>query len=432
KIYIIKMSVQNKSNIEQLYEKYENQQKAQPFLEQEKQLLMIINTECNPTDENFKIKEKCFYSLAEQYKKQNNAQKIGDLITTQKEQINQFTKAKAAKVIKNLIEYVSLMPNTEDLQIKLFEYLIDWCKREERTYLRHRIEIKLATLHNQNQNYTKALLLIENILKETRKADDKQLLVEAQLIESKIQYSLENLAKSKASLTASRACANSIYCSPALQADIDMMSGILQAEDKDYKTAYSYFYEAFEALNSADDVKAIKALKYMLLCKIMTGNYDDINQLLSGKYGLKYAGDDLQAMKQITLAYQANSLQQFSKLITEYSKQITGDAIIKNQLNQLHDQLLEQNLFRVIEPYTRVQISHISEQIKLNQELIQSKLSELILDKKIDGTLDQGSGCLILFDDIKCDDLYKNALEHNNQMEKVTEKLFQKAKQLKL
>ena len=41
----------------------------------------------------------------------------------------------------------------------------------------------------------------------------------------------------------------------------------------------------------------------MLLCKIMTNNYDDINQILSGKHGLKYAGKDLQAMKEITGSY---------------------------------------------------------------------------------------------------------------------------------
>ena len=47
----------------------------------------------------------------------------------------------------------------------------------------------------------------------------------------------------KASLTASRSAANSIYVVPLLQAEIDEMSGILQCEETDYVTAYSYFLE---------------------------------------------------------------------------------------------------------------------------------------------------------------------------------------------
>lgn len=51
-----------------------------------------------------------------------------------------------------------------------------------------------------------------------------------------------------------------------------MQSGILHADEKDYKTAYSYFFEAFEGYSNMGDENsenAIGALKYMLLCKIM-------------------------------------------------------------------------------------------------------------------------------------------------------------------
>lgn len=50
--------------------------------------------------------------------------------------------------------------------------------------------------------------MTEGLTKEVRKSDDKHLLVEVQLAESVIHFKLRNLAKSKAALTASRACAN--------------------------------------------------------------------------------------------------------------------------------------------------------------------------------------------------------------------------------
>lgn len=121
----------------------------------------------------------------------------------------------------------------------------------------------------ESSQFKPALTLIDTLLTELRRLDDKMILTEVHLLESRVYRGIGNLAKSKAALTSARTAANSIYCPPQLQASLDLQSGILHAEDKDYKTAYSYFYEAFENLSSQDDPGALGALKYMLLCKVM-------------------------------------------------------------------------------------------------------------------------------------------------------------------
>lgn len=75
-----------------------------------------------------------------------------------------------------------------------------------------------------------------------------------------------------------------------------MQSGTLHAEEKDYTTSFSYFLESFEALNALDDPKAMLALKYMLLTKIMTTEAADVPAIISSKAGLKYAGVLLPSM----------------------------------------------------------------------------------------------------------------------------------------
>jgi 26S proteasome regulatory subunit N6 len=182
--------------------------------------------------------------------------------------LSSVAKAKTAKILKTLLDFFP-SGTSDPLQVETVKQLIRWAEDDKRIYLRQSLETRLIALYLQNLMYSDALTLISTLLRELKRLDDKLLLVEVHLLESRVYHSLRNLPKSRASLTSARSTANSIYCPSLLQGSLDLQSGILHADDKDFKTAYSYFYECFESFSSQDDPRAVSGLKYMLMCKIM-------------------------------------------------------------------------------------------------------------------------------------------------------------------
>ena len=114
---------------------------------------------------------------------------------------------------------------------------IDWARGEKRMFLKQNLETRLIGLYYDIRAYRDALPLIETLLKELKRLDDKMILTEVHLLESKVNHAISNFPKAKASLTSARTSANAIYCPPLLQAQLDLQSGVLHAEDKDYTTA---------------------------------------------------------------------------------------------------------------------------------------------------------------------------------------------------
>lgn len=67
-----------------------------------------------------------------------------------------------------------------------------------------------------------------------------------------------------------------------------MMSGLIACDEKDYTTAYSYFYETFEAFRSLNDPRASFGFKFMLFSKVMNNMNDDCLALINSALALKF------------------------------------------------------------------------------------------------------------------------------------------------
>ncbi|GCE98194.1 26S proteasome regulatory subunit rpn6 [Zygosaccharomyces mellis] len=391
-----------------------------------------VSNEAGITDSRKNEQESCLLELGSLYATTHDKAKLREFIPHSTAYMLQFAKSKTAKVLRTLIERFGEVPGSLDDQIYVCQKSIEFAKKEKRQFLKHSLSIKLATLYYQKTQYKDSLDLINSLLKEFKKLDDKPSLVDVHLLEAKVYHKLRNLTKAKGASTASRTSANSIYCPTATVAELDLMSGILHCEDQDYKTAFSYFFESFENFhhlsthNSYDS--ACRVLKYMLLSKIMLNLISDVNNILNAKYTKEtYQSRDIDAMSAIAEAYNSRSLLQFNAALRQYKEELMGDELIRSHFNALYDTLLESNLCKLIEPFECVEVSHISKMIGLDARQVEGKLSQMILDKVFFGVLDQGKGWLYIYDTPHQDATYDSALELVGELDKVVDQLFEKA-----
>lgn len=170
----------------------------------------------------------------------------------------------------------------------------------------------------------------------------------------------------------------------------------------------------------------------MTLCKILMNSNEEVFGLMNGKYGIKYHGPELEFLKQVANANKKKNLVEFQRIIENNQDLISKDDIIQSHVKDLYENLLELNLLKVIKPYSKVQLIRVAEHVNIPVNKIQAKLSEMIIDKKINGTLDQGIGCLIVFDEVEQGELYVSASNMLTNMNSVVDKLFEKVDQLKI
>jgi 26S proteasome regulatory subunit N6 len=276
------------------------------------QMLKCADPAPDQTEEDLRDQEKNILELGERYREEGKAKEMSQLIQRVRPFLKLISKAKAAKLVRALVDKYLDMPRdgaSGTAQVQLCKECIEWSKDERRTFLRQSLESRLVGLYYDTDRFVDALALGATLLKELKKLDDKNLLVEVQLLESKTYNALSNLPKARAALTSARTTANSIYVPPKVQAQLDLQAGILHAsEEKDFKTAFSYFYEAFEQYDSVDDQTAVTALKYMLMSKIMLNTPDEVANIMSGKLALKYSGVAIDSMKAVAESSKKRSL----------------------------------------------------------------------------------------------------------------------------
>ena len=107
-----------------------------------------------------KAREEAALALADLYAQRGSSDKLTQLLEDLRPLFAVVPKAKTAKIVRAIIDAVSRIPGTTELQLRLCREQAAWAREEKRTFLRQRIETRLASLLFATKDYPGALTLI--------------------------------------------------------------------------------------------------------------------------------------------------------------------------------------------------------------------------------------------------------------------------------
>lgn len=344
---------------------------------------------------------------------------------------NTFLMKITDKLISKLKKRKDLFEKIKDL----CNQLINHCQKENNISMKNRIETRLAEVYFINEHYAQSLELCNKIIFDLKRYEDNLGLIQLQLLQSQIYFKTKGYSKAKAALTGVKTLVTKVYIEPKLQANIDMHAGVIAAQEGDFNLAFSYFFEAFDVFNIPQIKKVNKAkrnLLYMILCKIMSGKLDEINNIVLNKNSREYIGEEVEALRAIEAAVKESSIKILQEQIQKHKAILLKDDFISMHLQNLNNDLLEKNLIKIIKPYSVVEIDFVTKAIGLSYDEVLYTLRKMILDKKINGILDQGRGSLILYEESTQNPYLEKTLETFKNLEKVVESLDKKVRATKI
>ena len=171
-------------------------------------------------EEDMKNVEEMILGYGQKLAAEKNIGGLEELIIQVRPLCTVVGKAKAAKLIRELVELSLSIDQSPKEKISLVEKSIEWSNENRRIFLRRTLEARLIRLLNEQGKFMEAIKIAGPLEAELKKLEDRELLMEVALEESKSFFSLKNFSKAKTSLILAKTSANGAYVSTSMQVSV--------------------------------------------------------------------------------------------------------------------------------------------------------------------------------------------------------------------
>ncbi|CAM9428586.1 unnamed protein product [Ectocarpus sp. 12 AP-2014] len=158
--------------------------------------------------------------------------------------------------------------------------------------------------------------------------------------------------------------------------------------------AYNEFYEGFRNYQEAGNPNAKVCLKYVVLANML--DLSHINPFAAREAKVFQEEKEIVAMMDLRMAYEGNDLAKFERTLHDKRNRITEDPFVMTYLGPLRQRIRESVLIHLCKPYKKITMGFMAGELSLKTAEVEKLLIDLILDRRLNGKIDQIEGFLLL------------------------------------
>ena len=163
----------------------------------------------------------------------------------------------------------------------------------------------------------------------------------------------------------------------------------MHMSEENWKEAQTDFFESFRNYDEAGSLQRIQVLKYLVLTTMLMKS--DINPFESQETKPYKNDPRISAMTDLVDAYQQNDIQRYESILQKNSD-VLADPFIAENIDEVTRSLRTTGVLKLIAPYTRFTLAFIAKRLKISVSEVQDIVGFLILDKKLEGKINQEKG----------------------------------------
>ncbi|KAI9175758.1 hypothetical protein H9P43_006122 [Blastocladiella emersonii ATCC 22665] len=262
--------------------------------------------------------------------------------------------------------------------------------RNDRLWLK--CNLKLAKLYLDRREYTRLARVLKQLQASVRSddgSDDQRkgtqqleiLALEIQMYsETKNNKKLKELYQQCLSI-------KSAIPSPRIMGIIRECGGKMHMAEANWSEAQSAFFESFKNYDDAGSYQRIHVLKYLVLANMLAES--EIDPFDSQETKPYKSDPEIAAMTDLVAAYHRRDIAAFEKILRTNRRSIMDDPFIREYIDEVLHTIRAQVIVSLIQPYTRIELAFIANQLNISIDEVEALLVALILDNKIHGKIDQ-------------------------------------------